>query len=340
MPVRAAGREPAPRSAGSSSWRSVTGRSGARAAPPGRRPGSANSGGACPPLADLAAAGFRLVLTHGGGLPGDEPVPGVPAARPGSPSALDVRRAETQGAAGYLIQQVLGNLCRNRNVEVPIAVVVTRVRVDPDDPAFRRPTSPVGAAYSAAQARRLGRERGWAFAGSAARGLRRVVPSPRPGASSRPTRSGGWRTPGSSSSRQEAAGSRSSRRPSAIAASRPCSRRTRRRRSSRPRSRRTTWSSSPGSTGWRWGIGTRSIGIERLSVAEARALLAAGEFPPGSMGPKIEAAIAFVGGRPAARRSSRRSPASAPRSTAAPGRASGRATAAVTPGVTRRGASP
>ena len=62
---------------------------------------------------------------------------------------------------------------------MPIAVVVTRVEVAPDDPAFRRPTRPVGPPYSAAQARRLERERGWTFLGRAA-ARRRVVPSPRP----------------------------------------------------------------------------------------------------------------------------------------------------------------
>src|SRR5262245_19529086 len=110
-------------------------------------------GRSLPPLVDLVAAGFRLVLTHGWSLPGDERT--RRPAGPAPPSALDVRHAETQGAAGYLIQQVLGNLCRSRNVEARIAVGVTRVRGDPDDPAFRRPTSPGGRPYSAAEARRL-----------------------------------------------------------------------------------------------------------------------------------------------------------------------------------------
>src|SRR5262245_59764863 len=124
-------------------------------------------------------AGFRLVLVHGGAPPED---PG-PRARPGPialpPLALDRRSAEVQGAAGYEIQQVLGNLCRARGIGVSIAAIVTRVEVDPDDPAFSRPTRAIGPPYSAAQARRLARERGWTFLGrSTAR--RRVVVEPRP----------------------------------------------------------------------------------------------------------------------------------------------------------------
>jgi carbamate kinase len=248
-------------------------------------------GRSLPPLADLVAAGFRLVLTHGGGLAGDERArtPAGPV-----PSALDVRRAETQGAAGYLIQQVLGNLCRNRNVEARIAVVVTRVRVDPDDPAFRRPTSLVGRPHSAAEARRLARERGWIFAGSAARGHRRVVPSPRPRRVLEADAirrladvgivviaAGGGGVPVVETPlghRGVEAVLQEDRTASVLATEVGADHLV----------------FVTGVDRVEVGHGTRSIGIERLSVVEARALLAAGEFPPGSMGPKIEAAIAFA----------------------------------------------
>ncbi len=247
-----------------------------------------------PPLADLATSGFRLVLTHGSGLPGGAPARGGPVHRPVAPSALDVRRAETQGGAGYLLQQVLGDLCRNRNVEVPIVVVVTRVRVDADDPAFRRPTRAVGPPVSAALARRLQRERGWAFAGNAARRRRRVVPSPRPrqileadairrlaDAGVVVIAAGGGGVPvvetplgrrGVEAVLQEDA--TAALLATALAADHLVL--------------------VTDVDRVEVGHGTRSIGIERLSVAEGRALLAAGEFPPASMGPKIEAAIAFA----------------------------------------------
>jgi carbamate kinase len=255
-----------------------------------------------PPLAELVGAGFRLVVTHGRGLLRDEHKREAPGRRRVLPAPLDVRRAETQGSAGYLIQQVLGNLCRNRNVEVPIAVVVTRVRVDADDPAFRRPTRPVGPPRSAAEARRLGRERGWTFVGSAARGRRRVVPSPRPrrvleadairrlaDAGVVAIAAGGGGVPvvetalgyrGVEAVLQEDA--TAALLATALAADRLVF----------------LTGVDRAEVGHRT---ARAIGIERLSVKDARALLAAGEFPPGSMGPKIQGAIEFVeaGGREA-----------------------------------------
>jgi carbamate kinase len=253
-----------------------------------------------PPLADLLAAGFRLVLTHGSSLPGDDLVRVDPGRRTSVPPTLDLRRAETQGAVGYAIQQVLGNLCQARNVAVPIAVVVTRVRVDPDDPAFHRPTRPIGPRYSAARARRLARERGWTFAGSAGRGHRRIVPSPRPrsvleidairrlsDAGVIAIAAGGGGVPvvetplghrGVEAVLEEDA--TTALLATALAADRLVF--------------------LTGVDRVEVGHRTpRAIGIERLSIGDARALLTAGEFPPGSMGSKIEAAIEFVdaGGR-------------------------------------------
>ena len=132
-----------------------------------------------PPLVDAAMAGFRIVLVHGDAPPDQAGArarsrPVVPR-----PIALDRRAAEIQGGVGYAIQQVLGSLGRARGVEMSVAVVVTRVEVVPDDPAFTRPTLAIGRPYPAAQARRLAREHGWTFLGRAT-ARRRVVPSPRP----------------------------------------------------------------------------------------------------------------------------------------------------------------
>ena len=247
-----------------------------------------------PPLADLVVAGYRLILTHGGELARDE-VPRGTGRRALPPAPLDVLRAESQGAGGYLIQQVLGNLCRNRSVDVPIAVVVTRVRVDPDDPAFGRPDRPVGPVYGPAAARRLERERGWTLAGSAARGRWRVVPSPRPreildadavrrlaAAGVVPIAAGGGGVPvvetalgyrGVDAILQEDA--TAALLATAVAADRLIL-----------------------ATGVdRVEVGhrtTRAIGIEHLSVSEARALRKARAFPAATMGAKIDAAVDFV----------------------------------------------
>jgi carbamate kinase len=252
-----------------------------------------------PPLADVLAAGLRPVLVHGSGLP-QEFAPVAHGRQTASPPPLDLQRAGSQGAAGYAIQQALGNLCRNRNADVPSAVVVTRVRVDADDPAFDRPSRQVGPRYSVAQARRLERERGWKFTGSGAT-RRRVVPSPRPReilevlAIQRLVETGvvviaggGGGVPVASTSlghrglevllQEEATAALLG---TALGADRLT----------------LVTDVDRAEVGHR----TRSIGIERLSLADARALLAAGEFPPASMGPKIEAAIEFVeaGGREA-----------------------------------------
>ena len=131
------------------------------------------------PLVDAAVAGFRIVLVPGTRAP-QESAPRSRAPRVVAPPlALDRRAAETQGATGYLVQQALGNIGQARGAEVSAAVIVTRVEVAPDDPAFTRPTRPVGPAYPAAQARGLAREHGWTFLGPAS-ARRRGVPSPRP----------------------------------------------------------------------------------------------------------------------------------------------------------------
>ena len=123
----------------------------------------------------LRAAGHELALTHGNGpqvgalalqQEGGE-VPALP---------LDALTAMTQGQIGYLLETAIGQV----DPGVPTAALLTRVVVDPRDPAFGAPTKPVGPFYAGAEARRLAVERGWAVADDAGRGWRRVVASPRP----------------------------------------------------------------------------------------------------------------------------------------------------------------
>ena len=221
-------------------------------------------------------------------------VPVEPGRGTPRPLPLDLQRAGSQAVVGHAIQQALGDLCRTRNVEVPMAVMVTHVRVDADDPAFRRPTRPVGPRYTVSQARRLERERGWQFAAAGAEGRRRVVPSLRPRAVLEAPAirrlvdagvvviaAGGGGVPvletplgqqGVEAVLQEDL--TAALLGTTVAASRLVF--------------------VTGVDRAEVGHRTRSIGIERLTAADARALLAAGEFPAASMGPKIEAAIEFV----------------------------------------------
>jgi len=129
-------------------------------------------------LAQIVAAGWSLVVTHGNGPQVGElllaTVPGHP------PAPLDVLDAETQGSLGYLIQQALGNELLTHGIRKEVAALVTQVQVEADDPAFDEPTKPVGVFYGREAAERLRRGRGWKLVEDAGRGYRRVVPSPRP----------------------------------------------------------------------------------------------------------------------------------------------------------------
>jgi carbamate kinase len=135
----------------------------------------ANVARAASVLADLVGEGHSIVITHGNG-----PQVGLlalqAAATPdGGTFPLDVLGAESAGMIGYVIEQELGNLLRNRL----FATLLTQVKVDPRDPAFGRPTKPIGPVYDEATARRLAAERGWQIAPDGDK-WRRVVPSPRP----------------------------------------------------------------------------------------------------------------------------------------------------------------
>ena len=126
-------------------------------------------------LARVATAN-ELVLTHGNG-----PQIGLLALQAAAYKdiesySLDVLGAETDGMLGYLIEQELSNaLAASRKV----ATLLTRVEVDRDDPAFKRPTKPIGPVYTQSEAQRIAVARHWAIAADGT-GFRRVVASPQP----------------------------------------------------------------------------------------------------------------------------------------------------------------
>ena len=93
---------------------------------------------------------------------------------------LDVCDATTQGEIGYLLQQSLQAELAEAGLTTPVATVVTQVVVSPDDPAMSKPTKPIGPFYSEREARAKQQQFGWAIVEDAARGYRRVVPSPEP----------------------------------------------------------------------------------------------------------------------------------------------------------------
>lgn len=135
-------------------------------------------------VADLADRGYRVVLTHGNGpqvgtillqQAAGEEHKGIPA------MTMDLAGAMSQGQLGYMMQQCLQNELRSRGRPWPVATVVTQTVVDPNDPAFKNPTKPIGPFYTAEKAEEL-RGKGYTVIEDAGRGYRRVVPSPMPAA--------------------------------------------------------------------------------------------------------------------------------------------------------------
>lgn len=134
-------------------------------------------------LVDMIEAGWDLAIGHGNGpqvgfilrrseiaakVEGMHEVP------------LDVCGADSQGAIGYELQQALRNEFFKRKINKKACTVVTQVLVDKEDPAFKKPTKPIGSFMDETEAKKREREMGWSVVEDAGRGWRRVVPSPLP----------------------------------------------------------------------------------------------------------------------------------------------------------------
>src|SRR3954463_3449962 len=132
-------------------------------------------------LAELVDRGVNLVISHGNGpqvgrilLQQEYAAAHVP------PMPMDVCGAESQGQIGYLLVQALDSALRRRGLDTRALCLVTQVVVDGRDPAFRRPTKPVGPAYPRPEAQRIAHETGYVFTIQPDKRWRRVVPSPKP----------------------------------------------------------------------------------------------------------------------------------------------------------------
>jgi len=132
-------------------------------------------------LVQLIRDGYSLVITHGNGpqvgadlLRSERASDQVPAL------TLDVCGAATQGEIGYMLAQALRHELAAAGLHTPVALVVTQTVVAQDDPAMLHPTKPIGPFYSHAEAEQRQRTLGWQIVEDAARGYRRVVPSPEP----------------------------------------------------------------------------------------------------------------------------------------------------------------
>ena len=135
-------------------------------------------------IVDMVEEGINVVVSHGNG-----PQVGMINNAFAYASANDGKTPEmpfpeagamSQGYIGYHLQNAIGNELAARGLQKDVATVVTQVLVDENDPAFRKPTKPVGAFYDKATAERIAAEKGYTMVEDAGRGYRQVVPSPKP----------------------------------------------------------------------------------------------------------------------------------------------------------------
>ena len=136
------------------------------------------------PIVDLIEQGNEVIIAHGNG-------PQVGMINLGMATAAEAKAiksdmpfpecgAMSQGYIGYHLQNAIGNELAARGIVKDVATVVTQVLVDENDPAFQNPTKPVGAFYDKETADRIAAEKGYTMVEDAGRGYRQVVPSPKP----------------------------------------------------------------------------------------------------------------------------------------------------------------
>ncbi|MDN5339509.1 MAG: carbamate kinase [Euryarchaeota archaeon] len=248
-------------------------------------------------IVEIAGEGYAVVVTHGNGPQvGDILLKNEIAKDTLPPMPLDVCGAESQGMIGYMLQQSLQEALREAGLDRPVATVLTRTLVDGDDPAFENPTKPIGPFYTAMQARRLEAEKGWRMVQIPGQGYRRAVPSPRPvalveewvivrllSAGAIVIAAGGGGVPVVADGRGALRGVEAVVDKDYTAA---------------------LLASLVGAEDLLILTDVERVAlnygrpdqeeIDEMTVREARRHLAAGQFPPGTMGPKIEAAVGFL----------------------------------------------
>ena len=252
----------------------------------------------CARLADLVQAGHDVVLTHGNGpqvgnilLQNEETRHLVPA------MPLDVCGAESQAQIGYLLAQSLRNEFASRKIERDVVCVVTQVLVDAKDPAFANPTKPIGPYYTREDEIIVKKAKGWKMVYDQRGGWRRVVPSPRP--VDVVEKDVLRRLVGNGDGRVVIAAGGGGipvvRRDGKLVGVEAVI------------DKDLAAAVLARSIGWKHLVIATDVPqvaldfgkpsqrfLDRLTASEARKYLAQGEFPPGSMGPKIEAVVEFL----------------------------------------------
>jgi len=132
-------------------------------------------------VVDLVKAGYRLVIAHGNGPQVGNAILRVELTRGQTPILpLGICVADTEGGMGYMIEQSLQNRLRKEGIDRPVVTIITQVLVDRNDPQIADPSKFIGQFYTEDEAREFASETGWVVKKDANRGWRRVVPSPQP----------------------------------------------------------------------------------------------------------------------------------------------------------------
>jgi carbamate kinase len=132
-------------------------------------------------MVHIVRKGYEVIIVHGNGpqvgnllIQMEEAVTKVP------PYSLDLCDAMTEGSMGFMLERAVTNELRRHSIDKEVITLVTQVLVDRNDPAFENPTKPVGPFYTKYRAQQLAREKKWTVVEDAGRGYRKVVPSPKP----------------------------------------------------------------------------------------------------------------------------------------------------------------
>jgi carbamate kinase len=132
-------------------------------------------------MVHIVRKGYELIIVHGNGpqvgnllIQMEEAITKVP------PFSLDVCDAMTEGSMGFMLEKAVINELRTQSIDKEVATLVTQVVVDKEDPAFTSPSKPVGPFYTKYRAQALAKEKKWTMVEDAGRGYRKVVPSPKP----------------------------------------------------------------------------------------------------------------------------------------------------------------
>jgi carbamate kinase len=248
-------------------------------------------------VVEMISEGHRVVLTHGNGPQIGNSLIRMEASRHlVPPIPLGVLVADTEGGMGYMIEQSLQNMLHRRKIKGKAATILTQVIVDRKDPSISNPTKFVGPFYTKNEADKIQRERGWILKEDAGRGWRRVVPSPRPleivekeficeliekGVVVIACGGGGIPVYVEEDGTYEGVDGVIDKDLAAAVLARDV------------QAHLLIILTSVDRVALHFGT-DQQIDLDRLSVSEAKIHLEQGEFPPGSMGPKIEAAIQFL----------------------------------------------